>query len=102
MVSLTAVYSRPDDPAAFDKHYFGTHLSLAKKMPGLIRCDVARCKGAPMPDADLPHLVAHLYFKDMETLKTSMASPEGKAAAKDVMSFAAKYVKMYFMELVEG
>ena len=32
---LIVMYKTPKDAAAFDKHYFATHVPLAKKMPGL-------------------------------------------------------------------
>jgi uncharacterized protein (TIGR02118 family) len=100
MVKLVAVYRKPEDPAAFDKHYFETHLPLAKKMPGLIRTELEKGLGSPMPDLEPPHLAAHMYFRDMDALKAALASPEGKAAGKDLMSFAAKYVRMFFTEVV--
>ncbi|QDV90105.1 EthD protein [Phycisphaerae bacterium RAS2] len=102
MVKLVAVYRKPEDPAAFDKHYFETHLPLAKKMPGLIRAELERGRGTPNPEWEPPHLAAHLYFKDMDALKAALASPEGKAAGKDLMGFAGKYVRMFFTEVVEA
>jgi uncharacterized protein (TIGR02118 family) len=100
MVKLVAVYSKPEDPAAFDKHYFETHVPLAKKMPGLVKCEIEKVTGSPMPGPDLTYLAAHLYFKDKPALDAAMASPEGKAAARDLMGFAGKYVKMHFTEVV--
>ncbi len=91
-----------DDPAAFDKHYFEVHSPLAKKMPGLVRCEIERVKGTPVPGTDTPYLAAHLYFKDMPALQAAMKSDEGKAAAKDLMGFAGKYVRMFFTEVVEA
>ncbi len=102
MVKLVAVYSKPDDPAAFDKHYFETHLPLAKKMPGLVRSEIERPTGSPMPNVELPHLAAHLYFENMDALKAAMKSDEGKAAAQDLMGFAGKYVRMFFTDVVEA
>lgn len=100
MVKLVAVYRKPEDPAAFDRHYFDVHLPLARKMPGLIRCEIEKGVGSPMPDLEAPHLAAHLYFSDMAALKAALASPEGKAAGKDLMGFAGKYVRMFFTEVV--
>lgn len=102
MVKLVAVYRKPDDTKAFDEHYFKTHLPLAKKMPGLVRWEVDRGSGSPMPDAEYPYLTAHLYFDNQRALDAAMKSEQGKAAAKDVMGFAGKYVKMYFAEVIEG
>jgi len=100
MVKLVAVYRKPEDPAAFDKHYIETHVPLAKKMPGLIKCEVEKVIGSPMPGGEMPYLAAHLYFKDKPALDAAMSSPEGKAAAKDLMSFAGKYVRMHFTEVL--
>ncbi len=102
MVKLVAVYSTPEDPAAFEMHYFGTHLPLAKKMPGLMKCEIERVVGSPMPGAQTPYLAAHMYFANMDALKSAMASPEGKASGKDLMGFAGKYVRMFFTEVVEA
>ncbi len=101
MVKLVAVYSKPDDPAAFDKHYFETHLPLAKKMPGLVRSEIERPTGSPVPGTKMPHLVAHLYFEDAAARQAALGSPEGQAAAKDLMGFAGKYVRMIFCDVVE-
>ncbi|MCZ6683884.1 MAG: EthD family reductase [Planctomycetota bacterium] len=55
-----------------------------------------------MPNTEVPHLAAHLYFEDMNALNAAMSSGEGKAAAKDLMGFAGKYVRMFFSEIVEA
>ena len=34
MARMTVIYRTPADAAAFDKHYFETHVPLAKKIPG--------------------------------------------------------------------
>jgi len=35
MAMIIAMYKTPTDPAAFDRYYFGPHVTLAKKVPGL-------------------------------------------------------------------
>ena len=35
MAKVIALYKKPADPAAFDSHYWSTHMPLAKTMPGL-------------------------------------------------------------------
>jgi uncharacterized protein (TIGR02118 family) len=100
MVKLIALYRKPDDPAEFDRQYFETHVPLALKMPGLVRCEIARVTGAPAGEPPY-YMVAELYFQDMAALNAAMASPEGKAAAKNLMSFAAKVVTMCFAEIRE-
>jgi len=98
MVKLIALYTRPEEPADFDRQYFETHVPLAMKMPGLLKCEIARVTGAPMGESKY-HMVAELYFQDMPALNAAMSSPEGKAAAKNLMSFAAKLVTMCFGEV---
>ena len=34
MAALVAIYKKPADVEAFETHYFGTHIPLAKTMPG--------------------------------------------------------------------
>ncbi|MCK6458153.1 MAG: EthD family reductase [Phycisphaerae bacterium] len=100
MVKLVALYKKPEDAADFDRQYFETHVPLAMKMPGLVRCEVARVTGSPMGESPF-HLIAELYFQDMASLSAAMASAEGKAAAKNLMGFAGKVVSMHFAEVVE-
>ena len=98
MVKLIAVYAKPDDVAAFEKHYREVHLPLARKMPGLKKCELAWVRGSPGGEARY-HLVAELYFEDRAALKAALGSPEGAAAAKDVMGFAGKIIHMMIAEV---
>ena len=41
-VKLMVLYTQPDDPAAFDEHYFGTHMPLVHAMPGLQRAETGK------------------------------------------------------------
>lgn len=100
MVKLIALYKKPVNPQEFDDHYFNTHLPLAAKMPGLLRSEVSKVKGTPAGESEY-YLQAELYFENMDALKAAMASPEGRAAAKDVMSFAKDIVYMMFAEVEE-
>jgi uncharacterized protein (TIGR02118 family) len=100
MVKLIALYKKPADVKAFEEHYFGTHLPLADKIPGLKKVELSRVTGSPMGDSDY-HLMAELYFENMDALKAGMSSPEGKASGKDVMSFAKDIVYMMFAEVEE-
>ncbi|WP_124726822.1 EthD family reductase [Staphylospora marina] len=98
MVKLVALYKQPEDKKAFDEHYFNVHLPLAQKMPGLIKATVTRYAGTPMGTESPYYLQAEMYFENMEALQASMNSPEGRAAAKDLMSFAGKLVTMMIGE----
>ncbi|MGO8227208.1 EthD family reductase, partial [Rhizobium ruizarguesonis] len=41
MAGLVAIYKKPADVEAFEKRYFGTHIPLAKTMPGIRRYEVS-------------------------------------------------------------
>lgn len=98
MVKLIALYKKPNDTAAFDKHYFETHAPLAAKMPGLRKMEVAKCYGAPGGEPRF-YLQAEMWFDNKEALNAALGSPEGKAAGKDVMSFAGDLITMVFAEV---
>jgi uncharacterized protein (TIGR02118 family) len=87
MARLVVIYKTPKDAAAFDKHYFGTHVPLAKKIPGLRKYEVSQGPVAtPAGPSDF-HLVATLHFDDMTAIQKAFASAEGQAAAADVQTF---------------
>jgi uncharacterized protein (TIGR02118 family) len=87
MVKLTVLYGPPTDPAAFDDHYFSTHVPLASKIPDVRRMEVARMS-AVGGGASPYHLIAELYFDSADALDAALATPEGQAAAGDVANFA--------------
>lgn len=101
MIKLTVLYGQPEDPAAFDDYYKNTHTPLAEKIPNMERFEVA--KAVATPDGSQPeyHLVAELWFADMETFEASLGSDEGQAAAGDVPNFATGGATMLICE-VEG
>ena len=87
MARLVVLYKTPQDAAAFDKHYFGAHIPLAKKIPGLRKYEVSHGPVAtPAGPSDF-HLVATLYFDDMTAIQKAFTSAEGQATAADVQTF---------------
>ncbi|MFQ5464045.1 MAG: EthD family reductase [Phycisphaerae bacterium] len=100
MVKLVALYKRPADVEAFEKHYTEIHAPLARKMPGLKKLEISRMTGSPGGSAKY-YLMAELYFEDQAALMAGLGSDEGKAAAKDVMGFAGDIVTMMFA-MVDG
>jgi uncharacterized protein (TIGR02118 family) len=98
MVKLVAMYKQPQNPAEFDKQYFEEHIPLAVQMPGLKKSEVAKITGTPAGASEY-YMIAELYFDDMEALKAAMGSPEGRAAAKQLMTFAKEIVSMHFAEV---
>ena len=59
MVKLVAMFTKPDDPEAFDRAYFDVHLPLNAKTPGLRRTEVTRVTGAPRGETPY-YLVAEM------------------------------------------
>lgn len=95
MVKLVALYRRPPDPAAFDRHYAETHLPLIRKMPGLRRFEAWRVTGAPGGEAPY-YLIGEMYFDDPDALRAAVRSPEGRAAGEDLQRFAPGLVTMLY------
>jgi uncharacterized protein (TIGR02118 family) len=88
MASMTVIYRTPQDIAAFDRHYFETHIPLAKKLPGLRKYEVSQGPiVTPAGPADF-HFVANLQFDDIAAIQRAFASPEGRAAREDRLLFA--------------
>jgi uncharacterized protein (TIGR02118 family) len=101
MARLVVMYHTPADAAAFDAHYFGTHVPIAKKIPGLRKYEVSNGPiGTPAGPAKI-HLIATLHFDSMSAIQSAFASPEGQAAAADVQKFAAGKVDMMFSDTRE-
>ena len=82
MARMVAIYRMPQDPAAFRKHYFETHVPLATWLPGLRRYEVS--EGPVVSPAGGPvHFVATLHFDDMAAIRAAFASAAGQACAAD-------------------
>lgn len=79
---LIVCYKQPADPAAFDEHYAGVHVPLAKRLPGLRSYTLVR------PGEDDYHLVATLTWDDEPAFQAAMGSEAGKAAVADLPNFA--------------
>ena len=88
MARLMVLYNQPADAAAFDQHYFETHVPIAKKIPGLVSYIVSSGRPTTVTGSLSPHLIAELEFDTMEALQAAIASPEGQSAAADLLNFA--------------
>ena len=83
MAKMVVIYRTPKDPAAFDAHYFGVHVPLAKNLPGLIRYEVSRRPILTPAGDPEPYLIGTLYFDDLAAIRRAFATPEGQACAAD-------------------
>ncbi|MBB1036331.1 uncharacterized protein (TIGR02118 family) [Dietzia sp. 2505] len=83
MITLTVLYGTPDDVEKFDEYYDGTHIPLARAVPGLDDAKVTRF--LPGPDGSAPefHLMAQLFFADAEAMGAALSTDEGRALVAD-------------------
>lgn len=87
------------DLESFEDHYEKVHLPLIQKLPGLIRLEASKVTGAPMTDTQF-YRMAEMYFENKQAMNASLMSPEGIAAAKDLITFAKNFVQMFFAEIL--
>ena len=88
MARMVVIYKTPEDPKAFDQHYFDVHIPMAKKLPGLRSYDVSRGPILTPAGGSTPYLIGTLHFDDMPAIRNAFASPEGQACAADRRLFA--------------
>jgi len=98
MIKLVALFKTPGDKEQFDKHYFEVHMPLVAKIPGLIKSEVSKLKALPGTDSGY-YIITEMYYNDMDSFNAAMASPEGKATAKDLVNFAKNNVDFYIGKL---
>jgi uncharacterized protein (TIGR02118 family) len=97
-----ALYHQPTDSAAFDSYYAGTHVPLAKKIPGLRSYTISKGQ-VSTPAGPAPYyLVADLTFDSLAELQAALGSPAGAATAGDLGNFATGGVTLLFFESVDA
>lgn len=88
MAKMVVIYQKPDDVAAFQRHYTEIHIPMAKRLPGLIRYDVSY---GPILSPAAPSdawLVGTLHFESLDAIRTAFASEVGQDCAADRRIFA--------------
>jgi uncharacterized protein (TIGR02118 family) len=100
MAKMTVIYATPKDPGAFDRHYYETHIPLAKKLPGLRKYEVSRGPVATISGPPGCYLIGTLHFDDLAAIQRAFASPEGQACAADRAIFAPSHndFQMYLFD----
>ena len=95
---VLALYNKPADPTHFEQYYYGTHVAIAKQLPGLKKYTTNKgAIGAPDGVAAY-YLVAILEFDSMEAIQSAFASPQGQAAVEDVSKFATGGISLLMYE----
>ena len=98
MTKLIALYRKPSDVAEFDSHNNSVHTPLVRKYPALRKLEITRITGAPIGETKY-HILCEMYFDSKDAMDTALSSPEGKAVARDLMSFAADLVTVFIGEV---
>lgn len=82
-VTLLVLYTRPDDPEAFEAHYRDVHVPLVRTLGGLQSFSAGRIVAAP-DGGELPYYrTASLVFADQAAFDAALGSPQGQATAAD-------------------
>ena len=95
-MKLVALYKQPEDPAAFERAYFETHMPLIDKVPGLLNSEISRFTRTLMGEGY--YMMNVMSFSDLDSLKSAMRSPEMAAAGDNLNSFAEGLVTLLFAE----
>lgn len=98
MVKLVALYTMPESPDEFMRHYTEVHMPLVRAYPGLQKLEVARVTRTLMGEPAL-FLTAAMYFQSLDALKAAQKSPEGAKVGQDLMAFAANNVSIHIAEI---
>ena len=94
MVRLIALYSQPEDPAAFDAHYRDVHAGIVARYPKLIEMLLTRADGVGgRPPAY--YLMAEMRFATRDDLDAALASDAGRESGKDLRNFAQAGVTLF-------
>lgn len=105
MIKYIALYRTPADAADFDEKYFGSHLPLADKTPGLVRQEIAKVQRTYVPgflgDTE-PYLIAELYFETVDAMRQAFKSPEWQVSGANLTEIGGmELVTMFAAEVVD-
>lgn len=99
MAKLLVMYHTPSNAAAFDRYYSGTHMVLAKKLPGVRSYKLSKGPIATPGGSSPYHLIAELTFDSMGALQAALGSPAGQAAVADLANFASAGVTISMYDM---
>jgi len=94
VVRLIAVYSTPEDAAAFDAHYRDVHAPIVRRYPKLRGMSLTRADGVGgRPPA--VYAIAEMRFDSRADLDGALASEAGRESGRDLRNFAQAGVTMF-------
>ena len=82
-VKLVVLYTQPEQPEEFERHYTEQHVPLVHTIPGLQQFDAGRFVSAGDGGELSYYRIAELTFADQGALEAALASEESQAAAAD-------------------
>ena len=98
-VKLVVLYTQPEDPAEFDRHYFGTHMPLVHAIPGLERAEASKFTAALDGGESTFYRAAELYFADQAALGAAFGSAEGQATSADYAKIAPPGSRLFIADV---
>jgi uncharacterized protein (TIGR02118 family) len=97
VVRLIALYSQPDDPAAFDAHYRDVHTPIVNRYPNLRGVSLTKTGGVAGRPAPF-YLMAEMRFDSRADLDEALASEAGRESGRDLRNFAAAGVSLFIAD----
>ena len=98
-VKLVVLYTQPEDPAEFDRQYFGTHMPLVHAIPGLQRAETSKFTAALDGGESTFYRAAELYFADQAALGAAFGSAEGQATSADYAKIAPPGSRLFIADV---
>ena len=100
MMTLIALYRRPENPEEFEKHFREIHIPLVRAYPGLKRLEFTRTDPGGL-DPERWLIIEEMVFESRDALDAALASSAGKAVTRDLMNFAGPLVSITFGTMVQ-
>lgn len=101
MIKYVALYRTPADASDFDANYFGTHVPIVNKVPGLLRTEIAKVTRT-MVGEPAYHLMAELYFESVDAMKAAFKTAEWQESGANLQSWGGMdLVTMFTAQVVD-
>jgi uncharacterized protein (TIGR02118 family) len=91
---LIALFSRPDDPDAFDAHYRDVHTPMVLDYPRLRELRVTKADGVAGREPGF-YLMAEMGFDSRADLDAALGSEPGRESGRDLRTFAQAGVTLF-------
>jgi uncharacterized protein (TIGR02118 family) len=87
MIKLVVMYPWPKDPVQFKSHYVAKHFPLCRELPGVVGMHYA-FEPETVQGSTKWFCIFEATYPDHDTLRASLASPQGIRAAADVPTYS--------------